>query len=336
MPYDREGKGGKKMTEQIRTRRRGAVEIIEFANPPMNFISGVMLEEFYGELLRAGKDRSVRALVLTGGVENSFVTHYDVSELLDLSAGLPRTPRPLRRALARGIYRLTREAHRRPRLDRLIVRSLARRPSAERGVYFWSRCLEILDTYPKPTVAAINGIALGGGCEISLCCDFRYMARGENYKIGLPEVLVGIVPGGTGTPFRLPRVVGEAKALEMLLTGALYDPDAAEAMGLVHRVLDPEELFPQAMELAERLARGAPAAQEAIKKAVRRGSRLAYHEGRVLDLAATNAVMTTDDAREAMGKYAEKASEHTGLDLEKTLQEAEGLRNGREVVFQGE
>ena len=321
------------MTEQIQVRREGAVEILAFANPPMNFISNLMLKDFHAELLRVKRDPAVRALVLTGGLKDSFITHYDVAELLAFSQAGDRTRGSYR--AARLVYWLTRKMNERPWLEARIIQALAGRPAFEQGLFFWSRCMELLDTMPKPVIAAISGLALGGGCEIALCCDFRFMAKGENYRIGLPEVLVGIIPGGTGTPVRLPRVVGEAKALEMLLTGALYTPEEAEGMGLIHRALPSEELMPTAMELAQRLARGAPKALAAVKRAVREGSRLSYHESRVMDLIATGSAVYAEDAIAGMGRYVKMAAEYDSLDLEKVLAAAAALREGREVEFKG-
>ncbi len=321
------------MAEQIKVRREGAVEVIEFSNPPMNFISNQMLKEFHQELLCARKDESVRVLVLTGGMKDSFITHYDVAELLALSqSGAMAGGGSL---VPRMMYWFTRKMSRYEWLERRILKSVENRSPAEKGILYWSRCMELLDTMPKPVIAAISGLCLGGGCEISLCCDFRFMAKGENYRIGLPEVLVGIIPGGTGTPIRLPRIVGEAKALEMLLTGNLYTPEEAEAMGLIHKALEPDDLMPHAMELAGKLARGAPIAQASIKKEVRLGARLSWHQGRVVDLTVTNPAFFSNDARTAMGKYAEMASQYDKLDLEVVLAATEALREGKLVEFKG-
>jgi enoyl-CoA hydratase len=321
------------MPEQIRVRNEGAVEVIEFANPPMNFITNVMLREFYQELTRVNKDDGVRVLVLTGGVKDSFITHYDVIELLAY-ARLGDQTRGSRLGLKLMTWAM-KKMNDSPRVENMILKGLKNRTPAEQGIFYWSRCIEILDTMPKPVIAALSGLSLGGGCEISLCCDFRFMAKGEHYRIGLPEVLVGIIPGGTGTPLRLPRVVGEARALEMLLTGNLYTPEEAEEMGLIHKALPADELMPYVMELADKLARGAPIAQAAIKKNVRLGSRTSYPESRAIDLAVTNKAMYSDDAVKGMGRYVEMAAQYDSLDLEVVLAATESLRAGREVEYKG-
>jgi enoyl-CoA hydratase len=324
------------MTEQINVTRAGAVETIAFCNPPKNFISHQMLKEFYDELLRVRQDPAVRALVLTGGLTDSFLTHYDVTELIEYARLAPKTPAFLNDLATRLISRVIALAHRHPIIDRTLIRIFAGRSRSEQGIYYWARCLDILDHLPKPTIAAINGLSLGGGCEIALCCDFRFMARGPNYRIGLPEILVGIIPGGTGTPLRLPRVVGEAKALEILLTGKLYTPEEAQDMGLIHEALDPQQLMPKVLELAETLARRAPLAMAAAKRDVREGSRLSYPQGRAVDLAATSLTMASADAVAGMSQYVNGlVARYEGLDLPRMLKDAEDLATGRLVQYQG-
>jgi len=292
-----------------------------------------MLQEFHRELIRLRQDRTVRVLILTGGMKDSFLTHYDVAELLAFSE--KGDPSRGSHRVARLVVWLLRQMHERAWLEKFILQGLRNRSPAEQGIFYWSRCLELLDTFPKPVLAAINGLALGGGCEIALCCDFRFMARGEYYRIGLPEVLVGIIPGGTGTPLRLPRVVGEAQALEMLLTGTLYTPEAAEAMGLIHRALPAEELMPAVMELAGRLARGAPIAQAAIKRDVRQGSRLSFPQARALDLVVTNAAVYSEDARRGMRRYVEEVGKYDSLELKVVLAAAEEFLKARAVEYRG-
>jgi len=299
----------------------------------MNFISNLMLEELHAELLRLKKDDSVRVLVLTGGMKDSFITHYDVSELLKFAEIGDRTGG--REAGSKFVVWMLKIMHKHSSFERLMMKLVKSRSDAEQGVFYWARCLELLDTLPKPIIAAISGLCLGGGCEVSLCCDFRFMADHENYRIGLPEVLVGIIPGGTGTHHRLPRVVGEANALEMLLTGKMYTPEEAESIGLLHKVLPQADLMPFVMDLASRLGRGAPLAQAAIRRNVRSGSRMSFPAARWLDLFLTNSAIYSEDAKEAMSKYVEKVSSDDRLELEGLLEDSADLFDGREVEFKG-
>ena len=133
--------------------------------------------------------------------------------------------------------------------------------------------LEIQDVFnafaavPQPTVAAINGHALGGGCELALACDFRFMARGHG-RIGQPEVRLGLIPGAGGTQ-RVTRIVGHARATALLIKGIQLDADEAESDGLVHFAVDEAELPERARDFTVRLARQAPIAVRAIKRAIR-------------------------------------------------------------------
>jgi enoyl-CoA hydratase len=324
------------MPEQIKITRDGAVETIAFTNPPKNFITSLMLKEFYAELLRVKQDPGVRVIVLTGGLTDSFLTHYNVTELIEYARLAPKPPARLNDLAARVMSRIITMAHRHPFIDRILAGAFESRSPGEQGVYYWARCLDILDTLPKPAIAAINGLSLGGGCEISLCCDFRFMARGSHYRIGLPEVLVGIIPGGTGTPLRLPRVVGEARALEILLTGKLYTPEEAQAMGLIHEAIAPDQLMPRVMELAQTLARRAPLAVAAAKRDIREGSRLSYPQGRAVDMAAVAVCMASEDAVMGMSQYVmELVSKYNELDLPRMLKDAEKLEAGRLVEYKG-
>ncbi len=121
---------------------------------------------------------------------------------------------------------------------------------------------------PQPTVAAINGHALGGGLELALACDFRFAARGEGVLIGLPEVRLGLLPGAGGTQ-RLTRLVGPGRATELIMKGLQLSPEQAAAEGIVHFAIEPEKLDEEARDYAVRLARQAPIALRGIKRAIR-------------------------------------------------------------------
>ncbi len=124
----------------------------------------------------------------------------------------------------------------------------------------------LLETMPKPTIAAVNGFALGGGCELALACDVRYAS--DTAKLGQPEVSIGIIPGWGGTQ-RLPRVVGIGRAKELIMTGRLVDAEEALRIGLVNAVFAPEELMEKALELARELAAKSPLVLAAIKETMR-------------------------------------------------------------------
>lgn len=150
------------------------------------------------------------------------------------------------------------------------------------------------------TIAAVNGLALGGGCELAMACDLRVAAASARF--GQPEIKLGIIPGFGGTQ-RLPRLVGEAKALEMNLLGDPISAQEAAACGLANRVVPDEELLGAALELAEQLARQAPLAVEQIKRVSGHAS---LEAGIEAELAAFASVFASEDAREGIAAFLEK------------------------------
>jgi len=160
-----------------------------------------------------------------------------------------------------------------------------------------------LENISKPTIAAINGLAFGGGCELTLTCDFRLAA--DTAKFALPEINLGIIPGGGGTQ-RLPRLLGAAKAKELLMLGEIIDADAACQCGLVNKVVPMSGLMDEAKALAKKLAAKSSLAVSIIKNSVNQG--LNMNLGEALDFEAKNFILvfTGDDRREGFGAFVEK------------------------------
>src|SRR5205823_684023 len=127
---------------------------------------------------------------------------------------------------------------------------------------------DLIENMGKPVIAAINGYALGGGCELAMACTLRVAA--DTAKLGQPEIGLGLIPGYAGTQ-RLPRLVGKGKAMEMILTGAPIGADEAQRIGLVNRVVPAAALMTEAKALAAELARGAPIAMRYIISAINKG-----------------------------------------------------------------
>ncbi len=163
-----------------------------------------------------------------------------------------------------------------------------------------------LGSIDKLTIAAINGHALGGGYEIALACDTRIAAAGR-YRIGLPEVTLGLLPGTGGTQ-RLPRLIGRGRALLMMTTGQSVAPDEAERIGMVDRVVPAEELVEHVTEVATTIARGAPLAIAATKRAVHRGADLELAEGLRIELEELAPLFASEDGAEGMAAFLEKRS----------------------------
>ena len=162
----------------------------------------------------------------------------------------------------------------------------------------------ILPRMKKIVIAAINGHAMGGGCELALACDFRFMTRGKAL-IGLPEAGLGIVPGAGGTQ-RLPRLVGLSKALDILLRGRVLGPDEALEIGLVDRLFEAETFASEVMDFATALASGAGKALGFIKASVHEGLELPM--GKALDIERKYGLenLRTRDAKEGLKAFAEK------------------------------
>jgi enoyl-CoA hydratase len=161
----------------------------------------------------------------------------------------------------------------------------------------------LLETMPKPTIAAVNGFALGGGCELALACDIRYAST--TAKLGQPEVSIGIIPGWGGTQ-RLPRVVGIGSARELILTGRLVDADEALRIGLVNAVCPAEELMPKTLELAQLLAAKSPLALAAIKETTSR----TFHGDLDSEAEAFAHLFGSEDQKEGMAAFIEKREPH--------------------------
>lgn len=164
--------------------------------------------------------------------------------------------------------------------------------------------LKALARIPKVVIAAVNGYALGGGCELSLTADFRYAA--ENAQFGQPEIKLGIIPGAGGTQ-RLPRIVGIQKAKEMIYSGDFYSAEDCLAMGLVDRVFPPEEVYDRAVETARRYAAG-PYALRMAKKAIDEGIEMDLDSALRLETTLFTATFATEDQRIGMRSFLEQGS----------------------------
>ncbi len=166
----------------------------------------------------------------------------------------------------------------------------------------FTRALGALASLPRATIAAINGYALGGGLELALACDFRVCA--EDSKLGLPEVLLGLLPGGGGTQ-RLPRLIGSSRAKELIMTGRQVPADEALALGLVNRVAPPDEVLDVALEWAAALARGPLVAHGLAKGVIDSGLDGTLADGLAAEQEAFSAVARTEDAARGITSFAE-------------------------------
>lgn len=210
---------------------KGKTRIIRYDNEPTGLMDGEGSTALLEAVNAAIGDPAIAVIVMTGADPDIFVRHYDVAAIIAAAEAL--------RAKAIG-------------------------PSAFSTSPFFLLCRACHDS-PKPVIAAINGMCMGGGFELTLACDFR-IASSKVTQIGLPEARIGIFPGGGGTQ-RLPRLIGEAKALDFILRGRVVDAAGARDLGIVHEVAD--DALAAALELAAELAQRTPAALAAAKAMVR-------------------------------------------------------------------
>jgi len=254
--------------EFIKTERQDTAMIARLDNPPRNLLNAKMVVELSGLVNAVEADDDVRTLILTGASEGTFILHYDVGELSTAS-------------------------------DR--AREQQQPPAAGAGeLHSMHKLLLALQGMSKPVIAAINGTAMGGGCELALACDFRYIAKGG--IIGLPEVRVGILPGAGGTQ-RMARLLGTAKALELMLLGQVIDADEAERIGLVHKAVEPDQLLTAVLKLANELGDRPPLSLALIKRCVLQGTELPLIDALRLEQDAFLETMRTDDAARLMREY---------------------------------
>lgn len=163
--------------------------------------------------------------------------------------------------------------------------------------------LDLIENLGKPVIAAINGFALGGGCELALACTLRIAA--DTARLGQPEINLGIIPGYAGTQ-RLSRLVGKGVALDLLLTGRQVTADEALRIGLVNRVVPAADLMREARTLASELAMKAPVAVRYIIEAVNRGLEISFDKSQFLEATLFGLVASTDDMREGTKAFLEK------------------------------
>lgn len=165
------------------------------------------------------------------------------------------------------------------------------------------RAFERLEALPVPTIAAVNGFALGGGCELAMACDLVYAS--ERARFGQPEVNLGIIPAFGGTQ-RLQRRVGPARAMEMILTGDMVDAATAKAWGLALDVLPPDKLVDHALSQARKIASKGPAAIAAAKRILRATAAPHLAAGQLMEAEAFGVLFGTEDGREGLAAFVEK------------------------------
>jgi enoyl-CoA hydratase len=249
--------------ENLLIERDGAVVILTVNRPKvLNALNTQTLDELRRAILELKHDDAVRAVILTGSGEKSFVAGADINELA-------------------------------------VQSPTSGREHAITGQHV----LDLIEQMGKPVIAAINGYALGGGCELAMACTIRIAA--DTAKLGQPEINLGIIPGYAGTQ-RLARIVGKGRALELLLSGEQVSAPEAYRLGLVNRVVPAAELMAEAKKLAATLAAKAPVAVRYILESVTKGLEMPFAQAQVFEATLFGLVASTDDMREGTAAFLEK------------------------------
>ena len=244
------------------------VAIVTLGSESRIFFDAEMGDALLATLTSLADDSAVRVIVVTGGAPGYFIRHYSVGELIKTGERLKASdPWPEDRPYRAGSF---------------------------------ATAMRVAETLPKPVIAAISGSAMGGGFEFTLACDIRIAQLGD-YRLGLPEINIGILPGGGGTQ-RLPRVVGTPAALMHILMGVTLSPAEAAAKGFVHEAVEGKALD-RAMEIARRLATHTPESIRAIKRLIRSAVETPLDQGLQLERNLFMQLCGSDEAIARMKAY---------------------------------
>ena len=251
------------MTNLVKVEKENQLAIVTIDNPPLNVISRQVFQGLSEVFTQLEDDNEIVAVLITGAGDMAFAAGADIKEFPHMM-GNP------------NMKETVRESH---------------------GV------LTQIDQFPKPTIAVLNGMTLGGGCELALACDLRVAEVGV--QIGLPEVKLGLFPGAGGTQ-RLSRLVGNAKAKEMIFTGDPLTAQEAEKIGLVNKVVDEGSGLNESKKLASRMTRHSLQALSRIKKAIDVGSESTLEQGLELETNLFEEIFQTEDVKEGVAAFLEK------------------------------
>jgi enoyl-CoA hydratase/carnithine racemase len=252
------------LSDVILSESFGAITLLTLNRPnKLNALSYALIDQFMALLDRIEDDRSIGVIVLTGAGDRAFSAGADIGEF---SESVKQGP------------------------------DVAMKVFVRRGQALTAR----LEAFPKPIIAAINGIAYGGGCEIVEAVHLAIAS--ERAMFAKPEINIGIPPTFGGTQ-RLPRLAGRKRALEYLLTGDPFSPERACEMGLVNRVVPHDELLPASFQLAHRILRHSPLVAARIISAVTRGLNVSIAEGLAIEGEQFARMAPTNDTREALDAW---------------------------------
>ena len=253
------------VVNKVSWKQEDNIAIIVIDNPPANALSKTVGLQIIKCLDEIRNESAVRAVILTGAGNKFFVAGADISEFPDLMKSPPG------------------------KVTQFAIES--------------SKTYNSIDFFPKPVIAAVNGFALGGGCELVLACDLCIAS--ENALFGLPEINLGLFPGGGGTQ-RLPRRIGDAKAKELIFTGKHIKATEALEMGMINRVVEKDRALDEAKLLASEIAERPTIAIELIKQCIDRGLEVTLIDGLKIESDLFELVFRTEDIKEGVSAFMEK------------------------------
>ncbi|ENB5865655.1 enoyl-CoA hydratase/isomerase family protein [Pseudomonas aeruginosa] len=285
----------------LRIEQRGRVLQVLLDNPPANFLTTAVMQELADLLDDLEQRQDIGAVILSGAADGVFLTHFDVDEI-------ERAVAPITFSMPAWLTRLLLESEsllrHLPGARKLLRRTLL---AGVADMNLFHEVTAHMRRMDKVFIAAINGLALGGGCELALACDLRLMAEDDQVErfLGQPEALIGLIPGGGGTQM-LARSLGVARALELCLEGQLLEPRQALALGLVNGLAPAEELLEAADALAQRLSRRSPQAVHLIKRSIYQAASRDWTEGMASEKAGFLSAASQGNTRRAMREYIER------------------------------
>lgn len=285
----------------LRIEQRGRVLQVLLDNPPANFLTTAVMQELADLLEDLEQRQDIGAVILSGAADGVFLTHFNVDEI-------ERAVAPITFSMPAWLTRLLLESEsllrHLPGARKLLRRTLL---AGVADMNLFHEVTAHMRRMDKVFIAAINGLALGGGCELALACDLRLMAEDDQVErfLGQPEVLIGLIPGGGGTQM-LARSLGVARALELCLEGQLLEPRQALALGLVNGLAPAEELLEAADALAQRLSRRSPQAVRLIKRSIYQAASRDWTEGMASEKAGFLSAASQGNTRRAMREYIER------------------------------
>ena len=253
------------MGSRVRMESSEGIALVTIDNPPLNVLSSQVVKEMGEIFQQLREDQDVRVIILTSAGEKAFMAGADIKEF----------PEWLGNKEMKKIVQMNHQL------------------------------FHEIESCPKPVIASLNGLTLGGGCELALTCDLRIAE--EHVRLGFPEVKLGIFPGGGGTQ-RLPRLIGAARALEMMFTGETITAEEALKIGLVNKVTPSGKGLDCAKQLAMKLAAYSLKSLSSIKRAVQYAANHSLEMGISFELELFCQIFQTEDAKEGIQAFIEKRS----------------------------